>query len=195
MKQWIITGLLGVALALLIAGTAVNQWGTASPGGYKTGLWANCADAGGCSTFTQSAIGKCAKGDTTGYGANDVLPPCPPTSTNDVQVCCQKWLATEAFLILAILILSVAVILSIIAALGKGDSLVMAVVGLAIVSFVFTLIGFGIGTAVMKQIVDYFNSNGFTAKLDAGVGLTAVAWILQLIAIGVHFGMSSGTKQ
>jgi len=162
MKRPILLGLCVVALALLIAGTAVNSWVKGDAGGgatYNGGLWAGCETGNGCSSYSQSCIGKCASGsDLTGCSN---LPPA-------------NYLARDG---------------------GKGDSLGMILGGVIGVSFVFTLIGFAIGTAVAQDSITFLKDQGLSgAKLDAGVALTCVSWILQLFAVGVAFGMPDATK-
>jgi hypothetical protein len=143
--------------------------------------------AGGCSSFNQNDLAKCGKGDSP--------------YTSDQKSGCQHHLAAEAFLIMAVLIIGIALIISIVIAAGKGAGAVFtALTALTAVGFVFNLIGFAIAA-------DYWRNQkaslSFSPKLlwetaggkwGAGIGLCIVAWILELAAIPASFFAGKALK-
>ena len=165
------TGLLAAAVALLIAGVSVS-WLVYDGG--QVGYWQACDSNGNnCASTQQQNIGMCANGNSN-YAQ--------PLSNSQ----CQEWLAAEAFLIVAIILLIVALIIAAVSALGKGTSNTFtALLVLTGIVFVFNLIGFAIGTSFWGN--NNIRSAVLNPKVGAGVALTAVAWILELAALGVLF--------
>jgi len=93
---------------------------------------------------------------------------------------CSKFQAAEAFLTMAILFVSFAIICWGIVFIGKGNNMIqLGILGLTVVGFVFNLIGFAIGTNLVSQAP--YATNG------PGVGLTCLSWILLLFASVLAF--------
>jgi len=149
-NRFAVVAILFVAWIFLIATTAAPAWGkgTVFGGNYHSGLWSSCSGSA-CSSVDESSLSDCAKSGTKS---------------------CQEIMASRAFLVLAVLLVSFALILSILQCIGYFNSLNGVTTIMTIIAFVFTLIGWAIG-------VDAFvTTNGMTA--DACVGLGVIVLVL-----------------
>lgn len=163
-----------ISIVFLIACIGAAEWSVYKVGANRShmGIFRYCSTLGSsesCTAWTNDC-------NDDNYYRN-----------SDARMQCQKRIATGAFITMAILLGSIGLILEILGAFANKINCTIPGGILMIIAGVFALIGFAVGTSLVKDQI-----NGTEA--GASVGLAVIGWIFAFVSgiLAIKGGKDAG---